>query len=130
MVARVTITYTNIAITEFEDILNRLRRDPTDIEEIDELKSFMITAPNLVKGLELQLENGLTYFNILESVNYKLSPQDFELRWQLFGWPKRINDTLEQLEQTLVGKTNDFLEQMRDEQVSDLYSKVDVGCKT
>jgi len=131
MVARVTITYTNNTIEGFEDILNRLRHNPKDIEEVDELKSYMITAPNLVKALEPQLENGLSYFSTLESVNYKLSPQDFELQWLLFGWPKRINDTLEQLEKTLEGRTNDFLDEMRDEQdgfaekLKGIQSKVD-----
>ena len=55
MVARVTIDYTNFAIDEYEQILGRLRQDPKDIEQIDDLKGYMITAPNLVLNLNLQV---------------------------------------------------------------------------
>tara|TARA_B110000305_G_scaffold15185_1_gene14164 strand:+ start:874 stop:1290 length:417 start_codon:yes stop_codon:yes gene_type:complete len=64
-------------------------------------------------------------------VNYKLTPANFELRWNLFGWPKRISDQLEALEAKLAGRTNDFLDEMRDEQdgfiekLKGIQSKVD-----
>ena len=40
-------------------------------------------------------------FAVLEGVHYQLDPGDFKLRWEVYGWPKKIYDKMDAVELAL-----------------------------
>ena len=40
-------------------------------------------------------------YAVLEGVHYQLDPGDFKLRWEVYGWPKKIYDKMDAVELAL-----------------------------
>jgi dynein heavy chain len=118
MACKVTIQYTDVTSEKFEDMMVNLKKSPSDIEAVDDIKAFISTVPALVQALGPRIDTNLGFFNILEEAKYKIDGQDFNRKWEVFSWPKKIFDKVEDLEVVLQGKTNNLLEDMKEDQAA------------
>ena len=116
MVARVTISFSMETKEMFDEMLQQLRRNPKDVEAVDEIKSFMATVPNLVKGLEPRITRNLEFFDVLQEAQFQLPNSDFNIRWDVFAFPKRIFDKCDEMEKKLDDVANHLLIEMQEEQ--------------
>jgi hypothetical protein len=57
-----------------------------------ELRDYIATVPGLVDALQPKITEIMKSFAVLDEFDYRLSKDDFKLRWNMFGWPKTIHD--------------------------------------
>ena len=73
-----------------DNIMRRVMVEPKDIEELTELREYLEGVPEQVQALERQITISMANYGVLEGVLYQLEASDFKLRWEVFGWPKKI----------------------------------------
>lgn len=99
---------TNSILENFNEIHEKIRSQPQNIEELTELRRFIqIGFANWMDEKEKEIKNCLAIYDMLEELAYKLRSDDYQKRWIIFGIKAQteelIRETLNQLDQT---KTN------------------------
>jgi len=82
----------------FEKIMQKLSVNPTNIEELTALRAYAESVPEAVAKLQLVIDSSMSNYEALEGVHHKLGPAEFRLQWEVFGWPKKVNDKCAELE--------------------------------
>jgi hypothetical protein len=98
LMARKTIENANFLVDKYKQIQHRLNKLPVTIEELTELREYCGTIPVQLGDLKASLMQTLGNFGVLDSVQYKLDRGAFQLKWEVFAWPK---DILEKVGATL-----------------------------
>ncbi|KAL0272752.1 UNVERIFIED_CONTAM: hypothetical protein PYX00_005610 [Menopon gallinae] len=93
---------------EFVEIDTRMKERPTSIEGVFEIREWLETVPLMVKGHEESIKKLMQEYDILEQFQYSLSNEDFENKCIVMGWPRNINNTMEQMQETLEEETAKF----------------------
>jgi hypothetical protein len=94
---------------------------PISIEHVIEIKNYLKQVPTLVKSLEEQMRTTLYEYEILEHFWYALTDDDFALKWEAVGWPRRI------FKQVTITRDDEeaHVDRFRKQQVSDMGSLTD-----
>lgn len=101
---------------QFNRMAQVLYSRPNGIEDLMDQREFMKTVPETVKSLEGNIKRTLTEWDLLESFNCSLSDSDFALRWDVYGWPKKISEQLQATREVLDSDQERFIENLATDQ--------------
>jgi len=101
--------------TKFDEINERTRRPPKNIEELTETKKYLTEIPGTIEKLKQDISNCMDIYSILDDFNYEFSGSDQEQKWYLFGAPQQIVSVVEQQSQILEKQKETFVKQMEEE---------------
>jgi dynein heavy chain, axonemal len=97
-------------------ILHKLREQPKDIEELTELKEYMVQVEQDLGKIQEDIDACSKVYDILEDFRYSLSSEDINKRWVVFKGPKDILDTIAQRNEILSRDAKQQLAQMKIQQ--------------
>ena len=73
---------TNYALTnKFDEINERIRRPPKNIEELTDTKKFIQEIPVTIEKLKQEINACMGIYNILEDFNYEFTSGDLDNKW-------------------------------------------------
>lgn len=81
--------------TKFDEINERIRRVPKNIEELTETKKYISEIPVVIAKLKEEISQCMDIYNILDDENQELSAGDMDQKWHLFGTPQKIIGVIE-----------------------------------
>lgn len=102
--------------TKFDEINERIRRVPKNIEELTETKKYISEIPVVIAKLKEEIGQCMDIYNILDDFNQELSGGDMDQKWNLFGAPQKIIGVIEQQSQVLEKQREAFVKGMEAEQ--------------
>ena len=81
---------------EYSAINRKLVERTVSIEELVAQKQFVASVPKLVQNLQRKLANLDVNYGILEEFFYNISMDDFNKKWEAFGWAQDIELQVEE----------------------------------
>lgn len=81
--------------TKFDEINERIRRVPKNIEELTETKKYISEIPITIAKLKEEIAQCMEIYSILDDFNQELSGGDMDQKWHLFGAPQKIIGVIE-----------------------------------
>ncbi|RZF35265.1 hypothetical protein LSTR_LSTR015915 [Laodelphax striatellus] len=103
---------------EYSDIYQRLNTKPTSIEHILEIKDWIETIPVSVKAQEDIIRRYLLEYEVLDSFWWALDDNEFEAKWEAYGWPRRIQKKVEETQLYLEKETSFFKHKQLEDQIN------------
>ena len=97
---------------------HRLSIEPQNIEELTELRDYKSQVPEKLIALKKVIEEAMRNYGVRDELCYKLPAQDFQLRWDLYAWPKKITDECVELEEKCIRLENKQQIEMEEVRVS------------
>jgi hypothetical protein len=82
--------------TKFDEINERIRRPPKNIEELTETKKYISEIPATIAKLKDEIKQCMDMYGILDEFNFELSSGDMDQKWTLFGAPQKIIAVIEE----------------------------------
>lgn len=79
---------------QFAGMSKRIYEKPNGIEELTDQRQFMKSIPDTIKELQLRINRALSDWSLLADFECNLSDSDFNVRWLMFGWPKKVSQCL------------------------------------
>jgi len=74
-----------------DEIMNKLRESPNDIEEMDQLQFFIKNSlEEQIYNLKIKIKNTMYKLYLLEEMQYKYDFGVFSKVWDCYGEPKQI----------------------------------------
>lgn len=64
--------------TKFDEINERIRRPPKNIEDLTESKKYISEIPVTIEKLKQDINNCMDIYNILDEFNYEFSSTDLD----------------------------------------------------
>jgi dynein heavy chain len=98
--------------TKFDEINERIRRPPKNIEDLTETKKYIAEIPIVIEKLKQDINYCMDIYTILDEFNYEFSNSDLDQKWWLFGSPQKIVSVIESQTQTLEKQKEQFVKQM------------------
>ncbi|XP_014666196.1 PREDICTED: dynein heavy chain 1, axonemal-like [Priapulus caudatus] len=80
---------------EFKKISRRLYDKPTSVEDLSEIRDWMITVPELLKELQEKIDHTVADYEVLDEFCYSLNNEDFDAKWAAVAWPYKISQQME-----------------------------------
>lgn len=124
----------------FNQVQSTLKDRPTKIEELQELREFMKTVPETVKAQQVKVAELMKHYDVLTKHKFELSNEDSRARWNVFGWPLKVEETMRQVEAAMEVDEQTFLKNLQSDQeayrervhnlsvvVSDFHKNDDLG---
>nr|XP_022908003.1 dynein heavy chain 1, axonemal-like [Onthophagus taurus] len=111
-------------IDDYHDIQTKLFEQPNSIEHIYDIRDWMETVPMNIRGMEESAKRLLLEYDILEGFWYNLPDEDFENKWEVVGWPRKILNLLDQTNEFLAEETERFLKIQYNDEMA-LTEKID-----
>ena len=102
--------------TEYQEIHDRLSQAPENIEDLTALREFMDGVPEKTESLQKRISDMTTYHQALDGFCYKLERKDFNEKWTVFGWPHRLASYMEEIDDLLDEKKEEYAKDMENEQ--------------
>lgn len=102
--------------TKFDEINERIRRPPKNIEELTETKKYIAEIPVAIAKLREEINQAMDVYNILDDFNFEFSGGDLDQKWTLFGAPQKIIGVIEAQSQVLEKQREAFVKGMETEQ--------------
>lgn len=93
---------------QYEKILKELNHTPEDIEHLVQLEEYITTIPQQLKDLSETADRVAMNYEVLLDFQYKMKYSDFEMEWDVVGWPKRIMDKVAKVTEDLVSMKEKF----------------------
>ena len=112
-----TRDFSMVVSSKFSEIQLKVQEAPKDIEELSEQKSFIEGVPNHLDELYNLVRRSGDQYALLDAVGYQSSGLDFQLRWEVFGWPRKLNEIMEEMKVELMSLKNRMQLGMEEEQV-------------
>lgn len=97
---------------EFNKMAQVLYARPNGIEELMDQREFMKTVPDTVRSLEADINRALTDWELMDTFNLNLSDSDFAVRWQVYAWPQKISELMDNARQVLAADQDRFIENL------------------
>jgi dynein heavy chain, axonemal len=86
---------------KFEEIGEKIRRPPKNIEELTETRKFISEIPITIEKLKQEINACMDVYTILDEFNFEFTNSDLDSKWQLFGAPQRVISIIESQSQIL-----------------------------
>ena len=100
-----------------DEIMNKLRESPNDIEEMDQLQFFIKNSlEEQIYNLKIKIKNTMYKLYLLEEMQYKYDFGVFSKVWDCYGEPKQIMEQKERCIKKLGGKEKKFSQDVMDQQ--------------
>ncbi len=84
----------------------RLSIEPRNIEALTELRDYKSQVPEKLIALKKVIDEAMRNYQVCDELCYKLPEADFQLRWDLYSWPKKITDECVELEEKCIRLEN------------------------
>lgn len=115
-----TITLFN----QFQQIKNKIREVPKNIEQLTEIREYMTATPQELEKIKLEMAKCFDIYKILEGFEHRFSKDDMDRKWIIFGAGKEILELIEGRKKELDKDSVKFAEKMADEQ-TELKDRID-----
>jgi len=102
--------------TKFDEINERIRRPPKNIEELTETKKYIAEIPITIAKLREEINQCMDIYYILDDFNFEFAGTDMDQKWSLFGAPQKIIGVIEAQSQVLEKQREGFTKAMETEQ--------------
>jgi dynein heavy chain len=117
LIAKRAKTQTNVIYEKYNEIQNDLRKNPPDIESLVKLKEMIANElPDNLEKLQEETQEALQLFDKLEGINHKMGNDDLNKKWQIYGGPKMVYDTVASRQKELDRMKGRFFSEMNKEQ--------------
>lgn len=116
LLTRKCVEYANLVAEKYTAIQHRLNKMPNNIEELTELREYMGTIPTQLGDLKTSMNQTLANFNVIDSIGHKLDRGNFNLKWEVFGWPKDITVRMAEVDDELTKRKREYQMTMEEEQ--------------
>eukprot|EP00118_Oscarella_pearsei_P012540 m.93002 g.93002 ORF g.93002 m.93002 type:complete len:4173 (+) comp36767_c0_seq9:102-12620(+) len=83
------------AIEEFREMSEKLFDKPNSMEDLVEQREFMKTIPDILKKFQEKADKANVDYDLIEEFYYNLSQEDFNARWTMIGWPRKLEGQME-----------------------------------
>ncbi|KAJ1485020.1 hypothetical protein T484DRAFT_2467211 [Baffinella frigidus] len=117
IIAEKAASKSKLVVVKFATTFERLKMTPTNIEEVAELEELITEIPKETEDVRLMLDDMLLQFEVLDRFNFQLSDEQFGDKWEAYGWPRRIEDKVGEVEAQIVKDRNGQQDEMKREQV-------------
>jgi hypothetical protein len=81
--------------TKFDEINERIRRPPKNIEDLTETRKYIAEIPIVIEKLRQDIGICMDIYTILDEFNYEFSNSDLDQKWWLFGSPQKVVQVIE-----------------------------------
>jgi hypothetical protein len=81
--------------TKFAEITDRIRREPTTIEELTETRKYIADIGVTIEALKLEIDEAMHCYDIAAEFEHEFSSGENDDKWALFAAPLKIMDTIE-----------------------------------
>lgn len=115
---------TKVLNEEFEAVIEQLKKPCPDIGTLAAMKDFMSTIPGIIETKEPEIQDILEKFDRLYVLRYNMSKADFALRWQVYGWPKAVQDQIAEVNTAMTEEKKKYFEAMQEQQ-EDFASEIE-----
>ncbi|PBJ72155.1 dynein heavy chain [Trypanosoma cruzi cruzi] len=102
---------------EFTKIVRTVEKQPQNPEKLYELKNFILSLPERISELSVEIEDMRQYYNILDGFQYELSDDESRQKWEAIAWPRQlslrvqeVNKQLEKVEEELHARLQKYSE--------------------
>ena len=99
----------------YSDIFHRMAYNPSNIEDLTELEEFLGTIENTLKVNSKIADKLIKNFELLDEFKHDQPFTDFQSKWNIIGWPKKILDRKIEVEEKMLlvkaGFDNDMIEE-------------------
>jgi hypothetical protein len=102
--------------TKFDEINERIRRPPKNIEELTDTKKYISEIPATIAKLKDEIKQCMDIYGILDDFNFEFSGGDLDQKWHLFGSPQKIIGVIEEQSKVLEKQREAFVKAMEAEQ--------------
>lgn len=102
--------------TKFDEINERIRRPPKNIEELTETKKYIAEIPITIEKLKQDINVCMDIYTILDEFGYEFTNSDLDQKWYLFGSPQNVVQIIETQSQVLEKQKENFVKAMEQEQ--------------
>lgn len=73
--------------TKFDEINERIRRPPKNIEDLTDTKKYIAEIPSTIEKLKTEINMCMDIYGILDEFNFEFTNSDLDQKWYLFGSP-------------------------------------------
>jgi dynein heavy chain len=100
----------------FVHLQTRLKEKPTKIEELMELREFMLTIPENTKIQQHKISEMQKSYEVLDKHRFECSNEDFRSKWAALGWPGKIDEIMTATETLLASEEQNFSKSLQVDQ--------------
>jgi hypothetical protein len=100
LIAAMAIDKTREVNAKFEEINDAICREPVDIEDLYEIKKFMVDSGVSIEKLKKEIDATMRCYDIATEFEHEFGNADNDRKWMLYGAPQRTMTLME--EQVLV----------------------------
>eukprot|EP01135_Chromosphaera_perkinsii_P003004 Nk52_evm26s232 gene=Nk52_evmTU26s232 len=93
---------------EYKMISRKLFERCNSIEEVTEQRAYIETIPETTAKLHKDVETLMVDYDRIAALNYPLDQEDFDMKWEAFGWYKKVDDQIEETEEVLATDSEKF----------------------
>eukprot|EP00759_Apiculatamorpha_spiralis_P058927 PhF_6_TR948/c1_g1_i1/m.1750/K10408/DNAH; dynein heavy chain, axonemal len=97
---------------EFSKISNTVRKKAPTVEKLYETKAYIANLPEQLAELHTAIEDMKTYYVLLEGFQMPLTDEDFRGKWEAIGWPRSLDNIIENTNKMLEQQGQEFHEIM------------------
>lgn len=115
LIAAMAIDKTRETNMKFEDINEAICREPTDIEDLYEIKKFMVDSGVTIEKLKKEIDACMRCYEIATEFDHVFSNSDNDRKWFLYGAPQRTKALMEEQVLVLEKQKEAFLKEMETE---------------
>jgi len=103
--------------TKFDEINERIKRPPKDIQELTETKKYIAEIGIEIEKKKKDIDYCMGIYAMLDEENFEFTSNEQDQKWQLYGCPKMIMSTIEEQNQILEKTKEQFIKDMEEAQV-------------
>jgi dynein heavy chain len=113
----------NVAV-KYAEVHAKLKKDPDTIEEVVEMEELVKDIPKQTGEIQGELDEMLAQFEVLDKFAYQLGDDEFSDKWNAYGWPKKIEESVQRVEEAMLAKRESFKSEQEREQ-EDFLASID-----
>ncbi|PRP75973.1 hypothetical protein PROFUN_01689 [Planoprotostelium fungivorum] len=81
---------------EYSTLSRRVTARANSIEELTQQRDFIASVPKQINNLKKKLAKMNVFYETIEEFNYPINHDDFDQKWTVLGWPRRISTQTEE----------------------------------
>ncbi|KAL4427402.1 hypothetical protein ABPG74_009674 [Tetrahymena malaccensis] len=124
MIAKKARMQTQAITNTFIQIQKRIKEIPQNIEELTELKEYMLNVPMELEKVKIEMNKCFDIYSTLDGFGYRFSKLDLDQKWTIFGSPKDTIELIAKKTKDLEKEKVKFLDEMKLQQ-NDFKDQVD-----
>lgn len=116
LIASMAVDKTRETNMKFEEINEAICREPVDIDDLYEIKKYMVDSGVTIEKLKKEIDTTMRCYDIATEFEHVFSNADNDRKWFLYGAPQRTMKLMEEQVLVLEKQKELFLKEMESEQ--------------